>query len=75
MRVEAVVARVLNVDPSDVNDQSSNETMAEWDSMAHLSLIAGLEEEFKVSLAVTDALEMTSVLRIKQILTEYGVSP
>jgi acyl carrier protein len=74
MSVEMVLARVFHMDPSDVTDQTSNETLPEWDSMAHVSLIAGLEEEFKVSIAITDAMEMTSVSRIKRILKEYGVT-
>jgi acyl carrier protein len=75
MSVEAVVARTFNLDPSEVTDQSSMETMAQWDSMGHLSLITGLEEEFKVSLAIADAMEMTSVQHIKRILKDYGVAP
>jgi acyl carrier protein len=74
MSVEAIVARVLNVDPSEVTDQSSRETLAQWDSMGHLSLITSLEEEFGVSLAIADAMEMTSVRDIKRILNEYGVA-
>ena len=74
MSVEEVVARVFNLDPSEVTDQSSKETIAEWDSMGHLSLITGLEEEFKVSFAIADAMEMSSVQQIKSILKDYGVA-
>lgn len=74
MRVEEVVAKIFSVDLSEVTDQSSKETIEEWDSMGHLSLITGLEEEFKVSLAIADAMEMTSVGKIKQVLRDYGVS-
>lgn len=74
MSVEEVVARVFSLDPSEVTDQSSKETIAEWDSMGHLSLVTGLEEEFKVSLAIADAMEMTSVHHIKKILKDYGVA-
>jgi len=72
--VEEVVARTFNLDVSDVTDQSSNETIEEWDSMGNLSLVAGLEEEFKVSIAIADAMEMTSVQEIKRVLKEYGVT-
>lgn len=75
MSVEEVVARVFNLDVSEVTDQSSRETLAEWDSMGNLSLITGLEEEFKVSIAIVDAMEMTSVQHIKRILKDYGVAP
>ena len=56
MSVEEVVARVFSLDSSEVTDQSSKDTIAEWDSMGHLSLVTGLEEEFKISLAIADAM-------------------
>jgi len=74
MSVEEVVARVFHLDVSEVTDQASTETLAQWDSMGHLSLITGLEEEFKVSFAIVDAMEMSSVQRIKRILMDYGVA-
>ena len=74
MSVEKVVARVFNLDPSEVTDESSKETIEEWDSMGNMSLVTGLEEVFKVSLSIADAMEMTSVQHIKRILREYGVS-
>ena len=75
LSVEEVVARVFNLDASEVTDQSSKETLAEWDSMGHLSLITGLEEEFNVSIAIADAMEMTSVQHIKRILKDYKLTP
>jgi len=74
MRVEDIVAQVFSMDPSDVTDQSSKETIQGWDSMGHLSLITGLEEAFKVSIAISDAMDMTSVKKIKSILADYGIS-
>lgn len=75
MTVESIVGKVFNLDPADVTDGSSKETIAEWDSMGHLSLITGLEEHFKVSLSISDAMDMTNVAKIKSILKSYGVSP
>jgi acyl carrier protein len=75
MSVESVVAKTFSLDPSEVTDRSSKETIAEWDSMGHLSLINGLEEEFKVSIAIADAMDMNSVQAIKKILKDYGVAP
>ena len=74
MSVEEVVARIFSLDSSEVTDQSSRDTIAEWDSMGHLSLITGLEEEFKVSIAIADAMAMTSVQHIKRILKDYGAA-
>ncbi len=72
--MEEVVARVFNLDPSEVTEESSKDTIEEWDSMGNMSLVIGLEEAFKVSLSIADAMEMTSVQRIKSMLKEYGVA-
>lgn len=74
MTVEAVVGKVFNLDPEDVTDDSSKDTIAEWDSMGHLSLVTGLEEHFKVSFSIGDAMAMTSVGKIKTILKDYGIT-
>ena len=74
MRVEEVVAKVFNLDTTEVTDALSKETIAEWDSMGHLSLITSLEERYKISLAISDAMEMTSVAKIKSVLKNYGIS-
>jgi acyl carrier protein len=74
MTVEELVAKVFNLDTTVVTDASSKETIAEWDSMGHLSLITSLEERYKISLAISDAMEMTTVAKIKAILKQYGIS-
>ncbi|CUS31745.1 acyl carrier protein [Candidatus Nitrospira nitrificans] len=74
MTIEAIVGKVFNLDPWNVTDSSSKDTLAEWDSMGHLSLITSLEEHYKVSLSIADAMEMTSVGKIKAILKGYGIS-
>lgn len=74
MTVEAIVGAVFNLDPGNVTNLSSKDTLAEWDSMGHLSLITSLEEHYKVSFSIADAMEMTSVEKIKAILKGYGIS-
>jgi len=73
MTIEEVIGKVFQVDPDELNESSSRETIEGWDSMGHLNLILELESEFKVNIAIADAMEMTSVERIKAILTRYGI--
>ena len=73
MRVEEVVADVFNLDPAELTDASSKDTITEWDSMGHLSLITTIEDRFRISLATADAMDMTSIAKIKDILKQYGV--
>ena len=74
MTVEAIIAKVFNLDPADVTGGASQDTIPEWDSMGHLSLVTSLEDHFKVSIAISDAMKMTSVANIKNVLKDYGVS-
>ena len=71
--VEAVVAQVFGVEPGDIQETSTPESVEGWDSMGHLNLIAALEKSFKVSIDIGDAMEMVSVRRIREILSDYGV--
>lgn len=74
MIVESIVAKALNLDPGDVSDASSQDTIPEWDSMGHLSLVTSLEDHFKISIAIPDAMKMTDVATIKRLLKDYGIT-
>jgi acyl carrier protein len=45
----------------------------EWDSTAHMMLIAELETIFDVMLDTDDIIDMSSYEKARQILTKYGV--
>ena len=73
MSPEGIIARALNVDPSLVTDETTNKTLPEWDSLAHMTMIMEFETAYGVTLSAEDALLMTSVRAIKQKLSDYGV--
>ena len=68
-----VVAAVLGVKASDLEESSSPETVGAWESSNHLSLVMAVEEEFDVSLTPDEALEMTTIGLIRATLREHGV--
>lgn len=74
MTVEQVIGKVFNVDAEALDESSTREMIKGWDSMGHLNLILELEAEFKVSIPIADAIEMVSVMDIKDILRRLGVS-
>ena len=73
MTIEEIIGKVFNVDPEELDDSSSRSSIKGWDSMGHLNLILALEEEFQVSIAIADAIEIRSVENIKYVLRNYGV--
>ena len=70
---EQVIARVFNVRVSELAEQSSPDTVAGWDSLAHMTLVFELEKEYDISIAPGDVIDMVNVRVIKEILHEYGV--
>jgi acyl carrier protein len=71
---EAVVAEVFGVPRDQVRDETSNQTLPEWDSLGHITLVLELETRFGISLSVEEALTLTSVGAIKRALAERGVT-
>lgn len=74
MKPEQVLARMFEVPVDEISDATTNEEIAEWDSLGHVNLVLQLETTFGVSLTTEDALAMKSVGEIKRILRERGAS-
>jgi acyl carrier protein len=72
-QVEAVFSVALGIDSSLVNDELSYNSIKEWDSVAHMGLVAALEETYGIMLETDDIIDMSSVAKAKQILAKYGV--
>ncbi len=48
-------------------------TISEWDSVAHLVLIAAIESTFDVMLDTDDIIDMSSPAKAIEILSRHGV--
>lgn len=68
------VAGVLGVNIDEINDESSMDSLQQWDSVKHLNLVLAIEEVFGVSLTEEQSLEMLSFPLIKLVLSEHGIN-
>lgn len=59
--VRRVVAATLNLPIERIAADASAETVPEWDSVNHVSLLMAIEEEFGVQLEVEDFATLVSV--------------
>jgi acyl carrier protein len=64
----------LGINPDLVTDELEYNTIPEWDSLAHMKMIAALENSFGIMLDTDDIIDMNSIKAAKQILAKYGVS-
>ena len=73
-QVVAVFARVLGIPADSVNDDLRYATIPQWDSIAHMSGVAALEEAFGVMIDMDEVIDMSSVGKAREILRKHGAS-
>lgn len=66
--------QVFGAKVEELNDNYGKETVAEWDSVHQLSLIAELEEAFGILFDPEDIMEMTSYGNGKALLKKYEIN-
>lgn len=68
------LATVFNVPVDIIGEDSSMDTLSQWDSVKHLNLVLAVEDAFNVSLTEEQSLEILSFPLIKIVLAEHGVN-
>lgn len=62
--IEAIFRTVLDDPELLIDEASSPETVADWDSFANIQLLAAVEEAFQIKFTVSEAVELRTVLDI-----------
>lgn len=60
-RTIKLVSLVMHVSVSELNDLSCSQNVATWDSLAHMQLIAILEQEFNIRFAMDDVVNVKNL--------------
>lgn len=66
-------AETLQVDVEMLNEDSSPDTVEQWDSLAAMNLVVAIEETFDVRLSTRDIMKMATIGVARQTLCEKGV--
>ena len=64
---------VLELDDSQDVYSARRLAEANWDSLAHVSIVAAIESEFGMNLEITDMERMTSFAATRLLLEEKGL--
>lgn len=73
-RIQRIFREVFENDSLRVHDDLSAQTLADWDSLAQVKLILGLEEEFGVKFTTAEVTELHSVQSLKSALAGKGAA-
>jgi len=68
-----LIAKVLNVPTSEINDESTPESIESWTSFNGYVLLYELETLFNVKFSIDEAMDVKNVADIKRHLNNHGV--
>lgn len=66
-----VFATALTIDSQRITPDLAYGAIPEWDSTAHMILVAEIEAQFDVMLDTDDIIDMSSVAKADEILAKY----
>jgi acyl carrier protein len=69
-RLREVVGSMLELDPAQVDDTTSTDTVPSWDSVRHMNLVIALEQAFGITVPDEDVADMTSFPIIRAVVEE-----
>ncbi len=65
----------LEISPDVVNDKLEYNSISEWDSIGHMSLISSLEESFDITFETDDIIDFSSFTKGIEILkNNYNIN-
>jgi len=70
-RLKRVMANIFDIPGAEINEESSMETIINWDSLKHIQLMTAIEEEFQIILSIENMISMTNYPTILKVLSEY----
>jgi acyl carrier protein len=69
-----VFAEGLGVDEAALDDDTSPDNTSEWDSLAAITLVSLIEDEFEVRLGAREIMKMQTIGLARSVLKAKGVS-
>ncbi|BFH11242.1 acyl carrier protein [Paenibacillus melissococcoides] len=73
LELQKIFAKALDIPVEKVVDELEYNSIPEWDSIAHMSLVAEMEQHYDIMLDTEDVIDMSSYAEAKRILNKYGV--
>ena len=72
-KYDQVFMECFSIDESVLGDNLEYNTIPEWDSVGHMSLIAELEEVFDIMMEMDDIIDFSSYKKGFELIAKYGV--
>jgi acyl carrier protein len=73
-KLRLAFAQGLHMAEAGVNDSLTYANSPGWDSIAHMALIAALDQTFDIMMDTEDVIDLSSYTKAREILGKYGVT-
>ncbi|MFT7721743.1 MAG: acyl carrier protein [Roseateles sp.] len=70
-KLRATFAEALGTTADQITDTTTYSEFPNWDSVAHMALIAAIEESFDIMIDAEDVIDMSNFAKAKQIVAKY----
>jgi len=68
-----IVSKTFNVPIEKINDETSSETLDEWDSFNFYVLLDEIENSFDIKFDLDETLDIKKIGDFKQIFDKHGI--
>lgn len=68
-----IFIEVLMIDVEQLNKDLAYQSVSSWDSVAHMNIVAELEDAFDIELEMDDIIDFGTYLTGIQTMQKYGV--
>ena len=72
-KIENIFRQEFNLDEKFDLKALTYQSIPEWDSVGHMSLVASLEDEFNIEMEMDDIIDLSSYEVAVKTLVKYGV--
>jgi len=69
-KLQPIFSKILGVELTEINLQTSMDTIQKWDSLKHMSLVIEIEKEFSVDFEDEEVELLTSMETILAVIQE-----
>jgi len=73
-KYQDIFIKSLAIDSKKFNENLKYNEIPEWDSIGHMTLMSGLEEDFDITMETDDIVDFSSFKKGIEILKKYNIN-
>ena len=70
-KLRNIFSTSLNIKIEEIHDELKYATIPQWDSVAHMALVAAIEEGFDIMIDAEDVIDMNRFAKAKEIVAKH----